>query len=124
MKTRTAIALAATLLLAGASAAAATGMQANGAKISPPAKDTLTLSNAQQQLAWKDLYTNFLNQTAPAGFDASVGAAVPNSVTTAPVTDRAASDVPALKPYSFAMLQNKLVIVNPSDHKIAEVITR
>ena len=37
---------------------------------------------------------------------------------------KAASDVPALKPYNFAMLQKKLVIVNPSDHKIAEVITR
>ena len=49
---------------------------------------------------------------------------VPNTVTTAPITSKAASDVPALKPYNFAMLQHKLVIVNPADKKIAEVITR
>ena len=43
---------------------------------------------------------------------------------TAPVTAKAASDVPALKPYKFAKEQKKLVIVNPSDQKIADVITR
>ena len=58
------------------------------------------------------------------GFSAVAGAVVPNSITTAPITTKAASDVPALKPYHFAMLQHKLVIVNPSDKKIAEVITR
>ena len=91
---------------------------------SPPAKDTLMLSNAQQKTAWHDLYTKALNQAAPSGFGAAVGAVVPKSVTTAPMPAKAASDVPALKPYNFAMLQKKLVIVNPSDHKIAEVITR
>jgi len=124
MKTPTSTALAvAAVLLAGASAASAAGIQSSNA-MSHPAKDTLTLSNAQQKTAWHDLYTKSLNQTAPSGFDAAVGAVVPNSVTTAPVPAKAASDVPALKPYRFAMLQKKLVIVNPSDHKIAEVITR
>ena len=92
--------------------------------MSPPAKDTLMLSNAQQKTAWHDLYTKSLNQTAPSGFGAAVGAVVPKSVITAPMPAKAASDVPALKPYNFAMLQKKLVIVNPSDHKIAEAITR
>jgi hypothetical protein len=40
------------------------------------------------------------------------------------VTAKAAGDVPALKPYKFAMLQRKLVIINPRDGKIAEVISR
>ena len=31
---------------------------------------------------------------------------------------------PPLKTYDFAMLQHKLLIVNPDDKKIAEVITR
>jgi hypothetical protein len=65
-----------------------------------------------------------LNQRAPSGFNATVGAVVPNGVKIAPVTGKAASDVPALKPYNFAMLQHKLLIVNPSDKKIAEVIAR
>jgi hypothetical protein len=32
--------------------------------------------------------------------------------------------VPSLKPYDFAMTPRKLLIVNPSDKKIAEVITK
>jgi len=126
MKARTLIALAAAALLAGVAAASAAGMQQSsaGANMAPPASDTLSLSSAQKKAAWKDLYTGSLNQKAPAGFTAVAGAVVPNSVTTAPITSKAVSDVPALKPYNFAMLQHKLVIVNPVDKKIAEVITR
>jgi len=124
MKVQTSSALAAAVLLAGVSAAAAAGMQSSSAKMSPQASDSLTLTNAQQKTAWNDLYTRSLNQKTPSGFNATVGALVPNSVITAPVTSKAASDVPALKPYNFAMLQKKLVIVNPTDKKIAEVITR
>lgn len=120
------MALAAALLLAGVSAASAAGMQSStaGAKMAPPASDSITLSATQRKTAWKDLYTSSLSQKAPSGFTAKVGAVVPNSVTTAAVTRKAAADVPALKPYKFAMLQKKLVIVNPTDHKIADVITR
>ena len=126
MKARTSIALTAAALLAGVSAASAAGMQQSnaGSNMAPRAGDTLSLSSAQQKTAWKDLYTGSLNQKAPSGFSAVTGAVVPNTVTTAPITSKAASDVPALKPYHFAMLQHKLVIVNPADKKIAEVITR
>jgi ABC-type transport system substrate-binding protein len=116
MKTSTTIALAAAVLLSGATVASAASMQ-------PKAADTLHLSSTQQRAAWKDLYMKSMDQTVPSGFDPIVGAVVPNSVTTAPIPSKAASAVPALKPYDFAQLQNKLVIVNPSDKKIAEVIT-
>ena len=84
---------------------------------------SLNLTGPQQKTAWHDLYVGSLNQNGPSGFSAVVGAVVPNSVTTAPITSKAARDVPSLKPYDFAMVQKKLVIVNPSDRKIAEVIT-
>ena len=119
MKKQTSIALAAAALLAGS-------MAASAATMSNPAKtdDTLNLTSNQQKTAWRDLYMPSLNQKAPAGFHATIGAVVPSSVTTAPVPHKAASDVPSLKPYDFAMLQRKLLIVNPSDKKIAEVITQ
>jgi hypothetical protein len=88
------------------------------------AGDTLTLSDAQRKLAWQDLYMDSLNQNTPPGFDAVVGAKVPNTIVITPVTAQAGSDVPALKPYSFAMVQKKLVIVNPSSRKIANVIAQ
>jgi hypothetical protein len=119
MKKQASMALAAAVLLAGVTAASAATMS-NSAK----ANDTLSLTSTQQKTAWNDIYMKSLSQSVPAGFDATVGAVVPNSVTTVPVPTKAASAVPALKPYDFAMLQKKLVIVNPSDKKIAEVITR
>jgi hypothetical protein len=118
-KTQTAIALAAALSLAGISAASAANMPNER-----PASDTLSLSSPQQKAAWNDLYVKSLNQKTPSGFAATAGAVVPKGVTIAPVTGKAASDVPALRPYDFAMLQHKLLIVNPSDKKIAEVIAR
>jgi hypothetical protein len=93
-------------------------------KMAPPSSDTLTLTSAQRKKAWDDLYTGKLNQKTPSGFNATVGVALPSTIVTAPVTARAAGDVPALKPYKFAMVQEKLVIVNPSDGKIVDVITR
>jgi hypothetical protein len=126
MNTRTPIALAAALLLSGATVAGAATMSQTApndsmAKASP--SDTLSLSSTQQKTAWKDLYMASLNQKVPSGFTVKVGAVVPKDVTTAPVNTRAADAVPALKPYRFAMVQKKLIIVNPSDHRIAEVIT-
>jgi hypothetical protein len=118
MNKRTSIALAAAALLAGITAASAATMSNSG-----KASDKLTLTNPQQKTAWRDLYMPSLNQTAPAGFSATVGAVVPNSVTTARVSPKAARAVPSLKPYDFAMVHKKLIIVNPSDKKIAEVIT-
>ena len=65
-----------------------------------------------------------LNQKTPSGFEATPGAVVPSGVKIAPVPGKAARDVPALRRADFAMLQHKLLIVNPADKKIAEVITR
>ena len=125
MKKQTPLALAAALLLAGVTAASAAGM-ANSSANSKAASSTsgsLTLSAAQQKTAWKDLYMGSLNQKAPAGFTAKIGAVLPKGVTAAPVTAKAAQAVPALKSYDFATVQKKLVIVNPSDRTIADVIT-
>jgi Protein of unknown function (DUF1236) len=89
-----------------------------------PSVDALKLSDAQRKMAWQDLYMDSLNQDTPPGFAAVVGATVPNTIVIAPVTAQAGSDVPALKPYGFAMVQKKLVIVNPGSRKIANVIAQ
>jgi hypothetical protein len=118
MKKQTSLALAAAVLLSSVTAAAAATMS------NTQPSDTLNLTGTQQHAAWRDLSTPPLNQNTPSGFSTVVGAVVPNSVTTAPMPSKAASDIPALKPYNFAMLQKKIVIVNPTDKKIADVITR
>lgn len=130
VKTPTAIMFAAAVLLAGVSVASAAPQAgaktaaADHAEMTSPASDALKLTTAQRQKAWNDLYTGALNQQTPAGFKTAIGATVPRNVVTAPVTAKAAGDVPSLKPYKFAMVQKKLVIVNPRDGKIADVISR
>jgi hypothetical protein len=108
--------------MAGVSAASAADMQKPSSTMARAASDTLTLNSTQRQAAWKDLYMGSLNQKTPVGFETKQGAVLPSSITTEPVTSKAASDVPALKPFDFAMVNGKLLIVNPSDKTIVEVI--
>jgi hypothetical protein len=112
----------------GSSGSNTLGSSTPGAKTpaadAAPSTDALKLSDAQRKMAWQDLYMDSLNQDTPAGFNAVVGATVPNTIVIAPVTAQAGSDVPALKPYAFAMVQKKLVIVNPGSRKIANVIAQ
>ena len=125
MKKSASVAVAAALLLSGVSAAsAATSHMSKGAGGAATAGDTLALSATQQKQVWKDLSRHAANQTAPSGFNATVGAAIPSGISLYPLPRQAARDVPAVKPYRFAMLQDKIVIVNPSDKKIADVVAK
>ena len=125
MKKQVSIALAAGLLLAGATAASAAGISSSSSpKMSnPAAQDSLSLATSQQKTAWNDLKGQASNQTAPSGFQATIGSVVPSNLKIAPVPSKTATEVPALKPYDFAMVSGKLLIVNPSDKKVVEVIT-
>jgi hypothetical protein len=123
--------LAAIALVSGVSVAGAAGMaqpstkSSGGSMSQPVAKDSLSLSNSQQKTAWKDISTQAVKEPAPSGFTAKVGAALPSELTTHPVPVSTANKVPELRPYQYALLNNnKLLIVNPSDKKIAEIITQ
>ena len=127
--------IAAIALLAGVSVASAAGMSKSSASkpattgsassmSQPVAKDSLSLSASQQQTAWKDISALAAKESAPASFTAKVGVAVPSDLATHPVPVSTASKVPELRPYHYALLSNnKLLIVNPNDKKIAEIIT-
>lgn len=88
------------------------------------AKDSLSLTTAQERLAWHDLSTRAASQTAPSEFSASPGATVPNGITLRPIPRKVASQLPTLKPYRYARLPNEILIVNPTDKKVVNVINR
>jgi len=113
------LALAAVLALSGVSAVSARSHMSNR---TTGASDTLTLSDADRQAIWNDVSKHAANQTAPSDFNAAVGSAIPSALDTYPLPRRAARDVPAVKPYRYAMTQDKVLIVNPSDHVIADVV--
>jgi hypothetical protein len=115
MRKQTAFLSAAALLLCSvATASAATAMHGT---------DTVILSAAQRSAVWNDLSKQATNQNA-AGFDATIGTFVPKTVKLEPIPSKTAADVPSLQPYDFAMVGKKLVIVDPSNKVIADVLTK
>jgi hypothetical protein len=115
MKTSTIIALTAAALLSGVSVASAS-------TVKPRAEDTINLNGTQQKTAWNDM-SHAANQNAPAGFNAAAGSKLPNTVAIKAVPNRLQRDVSPLRPYDFAKVDGKLLIVNPSDRMIADVIS-
>lgn len=131
------IAIAATVTLAsGIGAASAADSQGMSKTSKPPAmqsmaknspsmaKDTLSLTRSQERTAWRDLGKHASSQTVPSNFTASVGATMPGDVALQSVPAKVAARVSSLKPYDYALLQGKLLIVNPGDKKIVDVINR
>ena len=88
----------------------------------PKASDSLTLSTEDQQTAWNDL-SGAAASNAPASFQPATSSAVPSTLTVHAIPAKTASAVPALRPYDYAKVDGKLLIVNPHDMMIAEVIT-
>lgn len=119
MKTQTAIAVITAALLSGAGAAAAASMQP---MTQPKPSDSLSLSSAQQKVAWNDL-DHATDQNAPAGFSATTGVKVPTTIKISAVPAKASRDVSSLRPYDFAKVGSKILIVNPSDRMVAEVLS-
>src|SRR5262249_36844303 len=85
------------------------------------ASDDFVLTGAQEHLMWQHLVArNAASTTAPSGLRAAVGATVPASVALPATVTR---QIPAVRPYKYAMLGKTLLIVNPTDRVIVDVIT-
>jgi Protein of unknown function (DUF1236) len=125
MKAKASVALAAALLLSGATIASAAGMSHTFSTLtmSKPLSDTISLSSTQQKMAWNDLKSTATKQTSPSALNAKIGSVIPSTLKLETIPGKAAKDVPSLRGYDFAMVQNKLLIVNPSDRKIVDLIT-
>ena len=129
MKTRLQLTVIGVALLSGLSIAMAAGNRAtseNGSAKSTSSmlQDKLSLTSKEQKTAWQDITKQATKEKAPAGFTAKVGAVVPTSLMTYPVPMTTSSKVPELRRFQYALLaNNKLLIVNPHDKKVAEVIT-
>jgi hypothetical protein len=61
---------------------------------------------------------------APDGFTAQVGQKVPNTVKLHPLPTTITNSISALRPYEYAMLDKKVLIVNPMDKKVVDIITQ
>ena len=110
-------ALAATLLLCSIAGASA-------AETGPflVASDDFVLTGAQEQLLWQRIGRN-ASTTAPSGLIAAVGATLPASVALHAPPATVTRQIPGVRPYKYALLGKALLIINPTDRVIVDVIT-
>jgi hypothetical protein len=110
---------------AGAALAADQHMMSNdSAAMQTTPQDNLALTRSEKRIAWHDITRHASRETMPSNFTAKVGATVPDSLSIKPMPAHVASRVTALKPYDYAMLRKELLIVNPNDKKVVDVIRR
>ena len=82
----------------------------------------LNLSSAQKQTIFQSVM-NEKGQAAPAGFQAKVGTVAPQTLSLHALPANAANQIPAVKGYEYAKLQNnEVLLINPKDRHVAEII--
>ena len=86
----------------------------------PGAQSKLQLSQQQKQQIGQALSGEQPQQAA--GAQAQVGSKLPASMTTHPMPGSVTAQVPATKDFHFVKLQDRVLIVDPKDQMIAEVI--
>jgi hypothetical protein len=91
---------------------------------SATANDHLNLTATQRHELWQSLSKQAAKESAPAGFTAKVGEAVPSLIKLQSLHSNLSSQIPAVKSYAYALLQDELLIVDPSSKKIVDIITQ
>ena len=79
--------------------------------------------NAQQKAAiFQSVTKEKVKSPPPANLQVSVGAQVPASIELYTLPANIVSEVPAAKPYKYTVAQNQVLIVDPTNLKIVDVI--
>ena len=85
--------------------------------------DNLVLTGAQENLIWQRLGRRANAVAAmPAGFQPSLYGVVPPSVALHPLPSEVTRQIPMVSPYRYATLGNLLLLVNPADRTIVDII--
>jgi hypothetical protein len=89
-------------------------------------KDTqrVRLTSAQRTAILKAVSADKERVKAPANFKAAVGAQVPSTVELRDLPDTVVADAPEIRNYKYTMVQNQVVLVDPSTMRVVEIIRR
>jgi hypothetical protein len=116
-------------LLAGVGIAAAqntplppAGSAAPKAPSSMNQSGALQLSAAQKSTIFKTVTKDKVKSPPPANMQVSVGAQVPASIELYPLPANVVSEVPAAKMYKYTVSQNQVVLVDPTNMQVVEII--
>ena len=84
--------------------------------------DTLRLTGAQESAVYLSLTQRKTKPSEPAGFTAAVGAVVPASIKLRPMPGSAVRQVPEVRAYTYAILPDQILIVDPVAKTIVDII--
>ena len=110
--------LAALIVTESAGLAAAAGVTGSARS------DHLNLTNAQRHEIWRTVSKQATKENTPTGFKAMVGETAPRSIKLQALPYEVSSRIPAMKWYDFAMLENQVLIVDPTSMKIVDIVTQ
>src|SRR5262249_26055966 len=102
-------------------AASQSSSQTPGQKELPRAERTFNLS-LEQRHTIKEIIKDEKIAKAPANVSVAAGGTVPDGVTLHDMPNLLAQKVPQIRSHQFFVAGDKIVIVEPKDRKIAEVI--
>ena len=90
-----------------------------------PASDDIVLTGAQEDLIWQRMggHTPNDDDSAPCGCKPWMFSEVPSSVRLHSLPAAVTAQIPMLKPYKYATLGKRLLIVNPNDRKVVDIIS-
>jgi hypothetical protein len=87
------------------------------------ASDDFALTGAQESLIWHAVSRSGGQGTSTSGFNASLYATLPSSIVLRNLPSKVTGQIPMLRPYKYATWGDALLIINPADRKIVDIIT-
>lgn len=109
---------------ASPNAAPSTHQQTNNAQAQPAVRVSASLQTEQKTRLTQAVTKLNVKPVTNVNFSVSVGTAVPASISLHPVPTSIVEIVPQYRGYSFFMVRDEVVIVEPRTHKIVDVIER
>jgi hypothetical protein len=101
--------------------AGATGAAASDTGISGAIEQKLLLSSAQRSALYREVSQD-KTKTAQKNFSPVIGADVPPMIELYALPDDTLADVPAAKLYKYTMVQDEVVVVDPTKMRVIDVI--
>jgi hypothetical protein len=129
MRQRSAITIIVTLAVCGG-LVGGLGAAAQSTPPGPPGTDSGVSGAIEQKLilsptqrtAIYDQVSKDKSKVAPKGFSPVIGADVPPMIELYMLPDEAVAGVPAAKLYKYTMVENKVVLVDPTKMRVVDVI--
>jgi hypothetical protein len=86
------------------------------------AETTLSLTSPEQAQIWLSLGKKATRTSVPAGLH--VGEVIPDTMRLLPFAHKLRKRIPAIRSYSYALLQGQVLIIDPRAKKIVSIVSK